>query len=188
MDRYSRRVIVVDPLTHACIYSNSRLSTRPSTSWKSYRRRWLLFLVFTSIAPGCGQGGVPKNIPIRGLVSYQGKPLNGGDVLYAPVDEKQGRPAYGKIQGDGTFTVRTTEQISGVIPGKYRISIRAAEPVAGQPTASGKTARSKTATKSRGEQKQKPLIPERYSDPQRSGLTDEVTASHSRYVKLELTE
>ena len=164
---------------------NHRLIDRFRTRATIGCGEWLVILLFLCCLTGCGGDNVPKNIPIHGSVTFQGKPLIGGEILYAPVDENQGRQAHGKIQGDGTFTLGTTETIKGVIPGKYRVSIRGQDPVA-QSTGSNKKAKSKTAARS--QTGQKPLIPEKYADPQQSGLTDDVTESHSGFTKFELTE
>lgn len=144
----------------------------------------LIILLNYVMLIGCSQTGLPGTIPIRGQVLYKGQPLREGDVLYNPVD-KAGRRARGAIQPDGSFRLTTLEKHDGALPGEYRITVVAYAPHPGEP---GRT--EATEGKSRVPQviKRGFLIPERYVDPETSGLTDVVDKKHSGYKELVLED
>lgn len=145
----------------------------------------LCFLVTaTLVLLGCGPGNPLGAIPVKGTVTYNGKPLQQGEVLYNPVDTK-GRRAKGKIQSDGTFRLTTLETNDGAVPGEYQISILAYAPHPGEPTRT-------EASEQRDQIKQRiqrgHIIPERYTDPETSGLTDVVDKSHSGFKEITLED
>lgn len=134
------------------------------------------------LVSGCQKSGLPGTIPIRGKVVFDGEPLAKGEVLYNPVDQA-GRRARGIIQPDGTFKLTTLEKDDGALPGEYRITILAYAPHPGEP---GRTVESESRTEIRERIKRGYVIPERYIDPELSGLTDTVDESHSGFKELVL--
>ena len=120
-------------------------------------------------------------------MTYQGKPLEGGNVNFTPTDPK-GRAASGAIT-DGQYSLTTHDPGDGALPGSYKVSI-----VAKEIDPSKVEVKVKTATKGglTDAQKQaialqfqqfsigkaaaaaKNLIPAHYSSPETSGLTFEV--------------
>jgi hypothetical protein len=73
---------------------------------------------------GCGAKGAgasPDLIPVKGRVFFKGQPLTSGTVRFEPDDF--GRPAFGKLQSDGTFVLSTTKDGDGVVAGHHRVSI-----------------------------------------------------------------
>src|SRR5690349_18876722 len=74
-----------------------------------------------AVAAGCGSGNTS---PVRGKVVFKdGKPLNGGLVVFRPVDQKLQVSSRGDIHQDGTFTLGTYQEGDGAIPGKYQAAI-----------------------------------------------------------------
>ena len=148
-------------------------------------RPFLLLLIGTLSLGclGCGKSGL-GTIPIRGKVTYQGEPLTFGEVLYNPVDETQ-RRARGIIQSDGTFQLTTLEKDDGALPGEYKISILALAPHPGEP---GRTPESETRGEIVQRIKRGYVIPERYVDPETSGLTDTVDKNHSGFKEIVLED
>lgn len=76
-------------------------------------------------ASGCGsQGEQPafsgKTFPVKGTVTYKGKPLSHGTVRFEP---DAGREAEGKIGPDGTFSLTTFQAGDGAIPGFHRVAV-----------------------------------------------------------------
>lgn len=67
------------------------------------------------IAQGCGPD-VPKKYPISGQVSYKGKPVSTGDIIFVP-ENRSIAPVAGRIK-DGQFTAAANE-------GRYRVEITA---------------------------------------------------------------
>jgi hypothetical protein len=72
---------------------------------------------------GCGTSvgaGAPL-IPVKGKVTYKGKPLSQGTVTFESQDS--GKRARGKLQADGTFVMSTYKDGDGVAAGAYTVII-----------------------------------------------------------------
>jgi len=125
------------------------------------------------IAWGCGTGDskpFPNMVLCSGEITFDGKPLDHGTVTFAPIDPN-GESAYGKIS-NGQFQMMTTVSAPGVIKGQYRVKVESLGPpppkVPGQMPLPGIS-----------------LIPEKYGNPQTSGLEVDIQKKNSP-VKLEL--
>ncbi len=74
---------------------------------------------------GCGSAGseaaATTLIPVKGKVTYKGKPVTRGNVKFEP--DGFGRNAYGKIQSDGTFKLTTVTEGDGVVAGHHRVAV-----------------------------------------------------------------
>jgi hypothetical protein len=84
--------------------------------------------LLAAVCWGCGPGGggrAPDLIPVKGKVSYKGRPLTKGTVTFEP--DGFGRPARGDLQADGTFVLTTLKEGDGVVAGEHRISITGVE-------------------------------------------------------------
>jgi hypothetical protein len=109
---------------------------------------------------GCGG---PTLIPVQGRVSLDDKPLTTGKVIFHPDAEKgnkSGQIAVGDIDAQGSYTLSTgTKQ--GAIAGRYKVAVNAMKPF----------------------DPEKPyvpevwLIPRKYGDPQKSGLSIQIVES-----------
>lgn len=136
------------------------------------------------LVTGCGPNNPFGAIPVGGKVIYNGQPLKEGEVLYNPVDSK-GRRAKGKIQADGSFQLTTLELNDGAIPGEYQISILAYAPHPGEPS---RTEAAESPDAIRDRIKRGHIIPEKYTDPETSGLTDSVNKDHSGFKEIILED
>ncbi|MEX2308963.1 MAG: hypothetical protein WD738_15285 [Pirellulales bacterium] len=60
-------------------------------------------------------------------MSVDDKPLFQGNVRFAPIakedGQKVGRPAFGKIQSDGTFRLTTVEPNDGAVVGEHWVTV-----------------------------------------------------------------
>jgi hypothetical protein len=72
---------------------------------------------------GCGGGG-PRTAVVRGKVTYQGKAVPNGTVMFVP---KSGPSATGEIQSDGSYTLTTTRSGDGAVPGTHQVVISAVQ-------------------------------------------------------------
>jgi hypothetical protein len=140
-----------------------------------------ILTLFAVCATGCGSGG-PVTIPIHGEATYNGQPMTDGIVVYIPQDSSIGRQASGRIQPDGTFELTTFTKADGVVLGEYDIVVYAYAPHPGEP----KTRAEHEAVAKAGGLKRGFVIPEKYVNPQTSGLQDTVNSDHSGFKKLEL--
>jgi len=86
------------------------------------------------LGAGCGETDLGRVI-VEGEITYQGEPVNNGDILFSPLDETRG-PAAGAAIKDGFYVA---EAKGGVPVGKHRVEIRGfrAAPAAGPPPAPG---------------------------------------------------
>jgi hypothetical protein len=92
------------------------------------RRRTLLFAVascgFLVIFAGCGGGGF-ETAPVNGKITYKGKPLPTGTIIYMPEGDKPA--ATGEIKPDGSYILGTYASEDGAVLGKHAIKIYAVE-------------------------------------------------------------
>jgi hypothetical protein len=90
---------------------------------ESLKRVALPFLLCAvSGCGGFGSGAEPPLIPVKGKITYNGKPLTKGTVRFEP--DGFGRPAYAQIQSDGTFVLTSVKQADGAVEGHHRVSVK----------------------------------------------------------------
>src|SRR5215204_2616518 len=122
---------------------------------KRYCAVYALILI-ALICAGCGQKTSTVAV-VRGKVTLDGKPLPSGNIVTIPTG---GRGAVGPIQ-NGEFELSTFAKKDGALIGTHKVAVSANEP----PQGAGPEA---TAGKL--------LVPQRYTNPETSGLTIEVKA------------
>jgi hypothetical protein len=86
----------------------------------------LFTLVF--FLPGCGSARL-KTAPVRGTVTYLGKPVPNGTVNFM---HASGPTASGAIQRDGSYTLTTFRSGDGAVPGSYTVVIVAIADMSGR--------------------------------------------------------
>jgi hypothetical protein len=74
-------------------------------------------VVFAS--SGCGG---PRIATVSGKVTYDGKPLSQGTIMFYP---EVGRAAVGQIGSDGSYTLTTFQPGDGALVGPHRVVIHA---------------------------------------------------------------
>ena len=60
-------------------------------------------------------------VPVKGKVTYKGKPLTEGEIVFEP--DNSGREAHGSIQPDGSFELTTFKTGDGAVPGTHRVAV-----------------------------------------------------------------
>jgi len=137
---------------------------------------WAVCAVF---AAGCSgrnsdkwRDGLPPATPVKGIVTYDGKPLEQATVVFlAPVPGKsRSLAAVGMTDAAGRFVLRTYRDRDGAIPGHHQVTIHKSITVspAGQPLAPNEFGDILDTPVVRH------LIPQKYSTPDTSGLNAEV--------------
>jgi hypothetical protein len=119
------------------------------------------------LAAGCGSDPAqPELVPVCGKVSFHGRPLTGGTIVFAPDPVRGGRGPLGiaTIGNDGRYVLRSDGK-PGIVPGWHRITICGATPLTGSGDAT---------------------LPGRYTDPEHSGLSREVLAGKANVLDLAL--
>ncbi|MDZ7616435.1 MAG: hypothetical protein U1E05_05480 [Patescibacteria group bacterium] len=89
-------------------------------------RAWCPIAMLSVLAAGCGGGSDLPMSPVRGTVTYQGKPLARGEVVFTPVEGTTGPQAVGHIQSDSSFQLRTANR-PGAVVGKHRVTVHCKE-------------------------------------------------------------
>lgn len=126
----------------------------------SARAIFTLVLLSTLALMGCQKGAsLPNLVVVKGTVALDGQPLTSGTVSFAPADS-EGQPATGKIV-DGKFTMFTSVDSPGVVPGNYKVRIESLDDALPDPADPSPKPTS--------------LIPEKYSSIETSELEVEVS-------------
>jgi len=131
--------------------------------------RTLSFLLVTCLvllpASGCGRSGRPALGRVHGTVSYQGKPLLIGSMIFevSGARQAQGKIVQGKITEVGTF-----DRGDGIPVGTARIAVFAYEADVTNASASMNVGKS--------------LIPNKYNDPSTSGLTWKIESGDNEII------
>jgi hypothetical protein len=124
--------------------------------------RFRIASLILMLAAGCGEPPVAPLAAVHGRVAFRGTPMPGGWIVFTPDDEVGGRGpcATGTIGSDGRYTL-TTGGVPGASAGKHRVAIAGPQ---GWP------------------------LPDKFLDPQQSGLRAEVVAGQENVVDFKLEE
>ena len=150
-----------------------------------------LWSILAVAAIGCSsESHVPEGVelhPAGGKVTYKGQPVEGATVTFRP--SGQTASAVAMTNADGTFQLRAFPEAEGAVAGDYTVTVvkrvAASENVdsfaemekrsqAGQPASAPPAFRS--------------LVPEKYSDPEQSGLKATVAAEGENQFEFALTD
>jgi hypothetical protein len=113
-------------------------------------------------------------------VNYKGKPVPNADVTFTP-ESSTGKPATGRTDSSGRYSLSTPITGDGATVGKYRVHIIARGPE--RPPKSGEAITGMPGEMMPGD----PLIPQKYFAAESSGLTFEVKRG-SNSANFELTD
>ncbi len=104
------------------INQSKRVGSTISSRWNPTLKTMIgpMMLLFILGLVGCGSD-TPHVVPVKGKVSYQGKPLTSGTVMLVP--DGDGFGATGQIQPDGSFILTSFKQNDGAAPGKYKVTV-----------------------------------------------------------------
>lgn len=141
-------------------------------------------LILTAI--GCGSGTpLPDTVPVTGVVSYQGNPVEGAQVVLNNMDPK-GRAASGLTDKQGHFSLETyvdaATRAKGAMPGEYKGTVTKVE----QSTMS-----SEEMMKAAGQNKPvgaKHLLPVKYGNLSTTDLIIKIEKGNKDPVKLDLKD
>src|SRR4051794_10007672 len=98
--------------------------------------RWTVLILAAGLAAGgCGPAG-PQLGEVHGKVTYKGKPLSFGSVVFVPAaglgkegPTGGGQPASDDIQADGSYILSTNAFGDGAIVGEGKVVVVAIDPV-----------------------------------------------------------
>ncbi len=165
---------------------------------------------------GCSGSDRPKMYPVSGVVSYNGKPVEGAVVVFSAPDAP--RAASGKTDAEGKYKLYTYEEFDGAVSGLHEVSISKPDPArkgsseikesevggteggSGAPSAAGafkaKTAMPTQISPQSGPGMQRPpgdssvnsLLPTKYAVGKTSGFTAKVEAGKENKFDFSLTD
>jgi hypothetical protein len=129
--------------------------------------------IMAALALGC-ESGKDTFALVKGKVLYKGRPVHTGTIVFAPdlLRGTTGPLARAEIQSDGSFALQTQGR-PGAIPGWHRVTILSMEPSPKIiPDGDGMLPRS--------------MVPEKYRDPELSGLSCEVRGGQENRIDFDL--
>jgi hypothetical protein len=121
---------------------------------------------------GC-ESGSPSLAEVRGYVYYRGTPLHSGTIVFTPNEARGcvGPLARAEIQADGSYILRSGDQV-GTAAGWHRVTIVAVDDTEKVTLDSFNFPHS--------------LLPDKYRDPELSGLEREVLAGRVNEIDFHL--
>ncbi len=143
----------------------------------SCRMVLVVVIPLSAMLGGCQKKGMA---PVQGTVTYRGQPLPKALVVFMP-ETPDVLPASGMTDSDGRYELMTIVQGDGATIGKHRVTIEARAPAKDQPSDMG------GGPPEQYLETGAPLIPEKYFQPDSSGLTAEVKPSDNT-LDFELTD
>ena len=134
-------------------------------------------VVVAGCQPAADTSGRPATVEAGGTVTYNGEPVDGASIVFAPT--AGGKAAVGTTDASGNFKLMTFDPEDGAVPGTYSVTVvkRTAVP-------------DEVSEDSEGPSAPPPedLLPKRYGSASESGLTAEVTDGGENQFKFELTD
>jgi hypothetical protein len=131
----------------------------------------LSILALALLVAGCGGPSRPATSAVTGRVTYAGKPVPLGQVMFYP---ETGRPAMGAIGADGTYRLTTFDKDDGAALGHFKVTITAMR-VTGPPAPKSLEDELRQGSAA-GKTTIEWLVPEKYSRQESTTLTAEVKA------------
>lgn len=103
------------------------IGARKQTAQRGRCVTWQLLLLcaaFNYVLPGCGPAGQVKTYPVKGRITFEGKPMvGGGGISLIPLADQPGKTAGGTIQPDGTYVLGTYKDADGSMAGEFRVVV-----------------------------------------------------------------
>jgi hypothetical protein len=157
-----------------------------------------LFIAATSLLVGCsGRSERPTTVPVRGRLTYQGKPVAGATVAFLAPGAP--RIAVGKTDDNGEFRLMTFTPDDGAIVGTHIVTVRKSSTQAATPAegreASGDGAvdpatiewAMKQSAEAMVKAKTVPSLPAKYADRKTSELRRDVVEGEN-YFEINLVD
>ena len=137
---------------------------------------------------GCSSQKPSKFRPVKGVVTYQGKPVENAVVSLVPKGG-DGRSATGTTDSNGAFSAGTVGVGDGALPGEYSVTIIKAE--AGESPYAHMTDMEEQQQAAKGPlpiPKPQHLLPQKYSKAATSGLSATIGDTGAEDLKFELVD
>jgi hypothetical protein len=134
----------------------------------------LLLLVIAVLGTiGCGNrtvDGRPTPVPVSGTVLYNSQPCDGAKVVFAPQDHSYA--SVGQTDAQGRFSLQTFESGDGAVAGNFKVVVSKFEAI----------------DLPDGGFRETFFLPQRYRDPEKSGLVATVPKDGTDQITIELVD
>lgn len=133
-------------------------------------------VLLAALASGCWLRG-PKVVtyPVSGKVSYLGKPVTEGSVVFNPTTTGE-IPAVGNLDSSGHFVLSTPDVGAGAVAGEHKVLVFSRVAVVGD---TGKSSKAPTIVQSR--------VPEKFSLPEKTTIK-RVVENRDNFFEINLDE
>lgn len=84
----------------------------------------LFSIMLGLLIQGCGDAPAPNRdpvFPVRGMVTYKGRPVVGADVTF--ICQEKDRGAFGRTDSKGSFQLTTFGANDGAVAGKHTVIV-----------------------------------------------------------------
>lgn len=137
-----------------------------------------LLFVFAVVSCGPSTGHLPKTVPASGVVTLDGNPVEGAQVVIVPAAEGP-TGATAVTDASGRFSLRAYPEKDGAIPGEYKVQV-------------SKTVEVRLTGKAGSLDGGDPVrfdygVPAKYTDTKLSGLTVTIPDSGNKNINLTLS-
>jgi hypothetical protein len=129
----------------------------------------ILSLLLIAGGFGCGNSSDVQTVPVTGVVTFEGQPVDGATVYFAP---EKGPAARAETDEEGKFSLMTNRPGDGAVPGKFKVGI--AKFVPDMKTANDPVPGMKNT------------LPDKYNNPTSSGLTATVDLKGNEPITFNL--
>jgi hypothetical protein len=133
-------------------------------------------LALPVLLAGCSGSG-PAIVPVSGTVTLDGVPVAEANVMFAPV--AGGRPAEGRTDAAGKFSLSTEKPNDGAMEGDYEVTVTGVRTV-------GAVANPDGTSGDISQVREEWFLPQKYARRDSSGLTQKVIPGMPA-VELKLT-
>jgi hypothetical protein len=155
---------------------------------------WLMMVILGTacslfLLPGCEVSTASPDVAhVAGRVTFEGRPVKGGAVVFIPSDVSNSFWGAGVIRPDGRFVINRGQSEENLVRGRYDIIVRPGFSDRREKQAKSQEAgQSESAKSEQAETTPKPEIPERYQDVKTSGLWVNLERD-SNWVEINLQE
>ncbi len=138
-----------------------------------------------ALGVGCSGGDewtekLPETVDAKGVVTLDGEPVEAATVIFAPKDGTHA--AQGLSDSSGKFSANAFPSKPGMVPGSYMVAISKTVEKKGRPVTGPDAAHMPAG----GNVIWVNVLPEKYFNPNASGLTAEIAKEGTTDLKFEL--
>tara|TARA_R110002167_G_scaffold257379_1_gene463817 strand:- start:440 stop:904 length:465 start_codon:yes stop_codon:yes gene_type:complete len=134
--------------------------------------------ILTLASIGCDGGTTYEVVAATGTVLLDNKPIEGVSLTLVPQRGVMGRGGYATTGSDGTFTLQSEPEVTGVVPGNYMVLFRKYAMPDGSPIPPGTSAADANLVNQ---------LPEIYSHPEKSPIYATIPATGQEGLSFELS-